>query len=82
MKPEEKPQSPKKRRKLQTRNAKEEEFEVEKILDSRLDKPTGKIEFLVKWRGYAKSANSWEPEDNLGHCGRKILEYREALKSE
>ena len=42
-----------------------EVFVVEKIVDERLtDK--GKVEYLVKWEGYDKSANPWEPPSSLG----------------
>jgi hypothetical protein len=43
-----------------------EEFEVEEILGSRLrDSVT---EFLVKWKGYDSSENTWEPIHNVVHC--------------
>jgi len=41
----------------------EEEYEVEKILDKR--KHYGKIQYLIKWKGYPLSEASWEPENNL-----------------
>ena len=42
-----------------------EEFEVAKVLDHR--KRRGKLEFLVEWKGYGKSDNTWEPRGNLGN---------------
>jgi hypothetical protein len=39
----------------------EEEWEVEEILDSR--RTRGRLQYLVKWRGFA--APTWEPEGNL-----------------
>jgi len=39
----------------------EEEWEVEEILDSR--RTRGRLQYLVKWRGFADP--TWEPEENL-----------------
>jgi len=39
----------------------EEEWEVEEILDSR--RMRGRLQYLVKWRGFAHP--TWEPEENL-----------------
>ncbi len=32
------------------------------------------MHFLVKWKGYPTSDNSWEPRENL-HVDRLIVEY-------
>ena len=40
-----------------------EEFEVEKILDSRIRR--GEVQYLVAWVGYDASENTWEPICNL-----------------
>jgi hypothetical protein len=42
----------------------EEEFEIEKIVDSRVNRK-GVFEYLVKWKDYAAKHNSWEPASNL-----------------
>ena len=42
-----------------------EVHEVERILQQRTAR--GVTEYLVKWKGYANSANTWEPEAELVH---------------
>lgn len=50
----------------------EEEYEVEYIIDM---KGSGKKrEFFVHWKGYPRSAETWEPEANLS-CQDLIDEY-------
>ncbi|CAN6293855.1 unnamed protein product [Urochloa humidicola] len=41
-------------------------FEIETIRRRRLRK--GKLQYLVKWRGWPESANTWEPLENLKAC--------------
>lgn len=41
----------------------EQVFDAECILNKRLRK--GKLEYLVKWRGWSAKHNSWEPQENL-----------------
>ncbi|XP_072298767.1 chromobox protein homolog 2 [Eucyclogobius newberryi] len=41
----------------------EQVFDAECILNKRLRK--GKLEFLVKWRGWSAKHNSWEPQENI-----------------
>ena len=50
----------------------EEEYEVEKILDKR--KHYGKIQYLIKWKGYPLSEASWEPENYL-NCPDLLEEF-------
>ena len=39
------------------------EYEVEEIQDSRLFR--GKLQYLVKWKGYLNEERTWEPEKNV-----------------
>lgn len=50
-----------------------ESFEVEEIRDKRSGK-RGKIEYLIKWKGYAELENTWEPAENL-QCFGMIAEF-------
>ena len=52
----------------------EQEFKVKKILDAQPRGQGRKMHFLVKWKGYPTSNNSWEPRENL-HVDRLIVEY-------
>src|SRR6266571_1845856 len=59
----------------------EQEFEVEKILDAQPRGKGHKMHFLVKWKGYPTSDNSWEPRENL-HADRLITEYNKKKQNQ
>ena len=44
------------------------EWEVEKIVDSRIDADTCEHFYQVKWKGYSSKDNTWEPKLNLANC--------------
>lgn len=56
-----------------------DEFEVEGILNKR--KYRGKLEYLIKWRGYPNSEATWEPRKNLS-CDDLINTYEAKLTIE
>ncbi|XP_073348066.1 chromodomain Y-like protein [Pagrus major] len=47
--------------------ATEEFYEVERIVDRRRNRK-GKLEYLVRWRGYGSEGDTWEPESHLSTC--------------
>ncbi|CAK6981019.1 chromodomain Y-like protein [Scomber scombrus] len=47
--------------------ATEEFYEVERIVDKRKTKK-GRVEYLVRWRGYGSEGDTWEPESHLSTC--------------
>ena len=54
----------------------EAEWEVERILDAKM--VNRQLKYLVKWKGWPDSENSWEPKANLGNA-KEVLEdfYKE-----
>ena len=67
----------KKQEDKETDEEEEEEYEVEQILDKRVEE--GVTKYLIKWLGFEeKEDNTWEPVDNLD-CGDKIEKFEESL---
>ena len=54
----------------------QEEYEVEQILSHRTFGCQKQLQYLVKWKGYPSSDNSWELAENL-HANELIQEYRQ-----
>ncbi|KAG8437630.1 hypothetical protein GDO86_008373 [Hymenochirus boettgeri] len=49
-------------------------YEVERIVDKRKNKK-GKWEYLIRWKGYGSTEDTWEPEHHLLHCEEFIDEF-------
>ena len=69
---EEKPR--KKKKKGKKKKKAEAEFEVESVVSKR-DTEEGKVEYLVKWKGYDVSDNTWEPVENLESSQELVNEF-------
>lgn len=53
----------------------EAESEVEDILERRGQR------YLIKWKGYPHSENTWEPIHNLGNCQMILRQFRRTAAS-
>jgi hypothetical protein len=53
----------------------EKEYKVERILDMKQKGRGRKTHYLIKWKGYPTSDNSWEIEDNV-NTKELIKEYQ------
>jgi hypothetical protein len=56
-----------------------EEYEVERITHHRYFGRTRKLQYLIKWKGYPDSDNTWEPAANL-HAAESIQAYWDRTK--
>ena len=50
-----------------------EEYEVHKILDSRIQHK--RLEYLVDWVGYSPDERTWEPIANIAHAAEALEDY-------
>ena len=55
-------------------------YEVEKIVDKRTN-VYGLVEYLVKWKGYPSSENTWEPKTNIDE-NTDLIKFNKDNKSE
>jgi len=52
----------------------EEEYEVEAVLNHRMFGRRRQVQYLIKWKGYPHSDNTWEPSENV-HADELISAY-------
>ncbi|KAG8584747.1 hypothetical protein GDO81_004755 [Engystomops pustulosus] len=52
----------------------EDVFEVESILDSKIE--GGEVLYRVRWKGYDSDGDTWEPEAHLDDCKEVLLAFR------
>merc|ERR1719370_2487260 len=64
----------KKKKKGKKKKKAEAEYEVESVVSKR-GTEEGKVEYLVKWKGYDASDNTWEPVENLESSQELIDEF-------
>ena len=62
----------------QDQSEEQEEYAVEKIVDKRY--LNGRINYLIKWKGYDDKDNTWEPIDNL-FCSDLIEKFEKTYKN-
>ena len=58
---------------MSKRKAEEKSYTVELVVDHFVN-PSGKIEFLTKWKNYSSIHDSWEPKENFNEPG-PFLDY-------
>ena len=54
----------------------EEEYEVEHIINHRHHGRTRQLQYLIKWKGYPESDNTWEPADQV-HAPELVKLYHQ-----
>lgn len=53
-----------------------EEYKVEEIVGHRVQKRTGKYQFLIRWKGYNPHHDSWASERDLKNASETLRKYR------
>ena len=57
-----------------------DKYEVEKILSYK--QVNRQPYYLVKWKGYNTSENTWEPIAHLNGCDQKVNQYHQRQKNQ
>jgi len=58
----------------------EEEHEVKEVIDKR--KRYGRIQYRIRWRGFSREDDTWEPKENLQNAADKLQEFEQRLRKE
>jgi hypothetical protein len=61
---------------LEIVNGEEEHYEIEAILMARPTRNRKSTQYLIKWKGYPASENSWLPEKELTHTKELLNEFK------
>jgi hypothetical protein len=59
----------------------EEEYEVERVVNHWRHGKARRLQYLIKWKGYPESDNTWEPSDQV-HAPELIKEYHRCFPIE
>ena len=54
----------------------EQEYEVESLINHRWHGRRRQLQYLIKWKGYPHSDNTWEPKENV-HADQLIRDYHQ-----
>lgn len=57
------------------------EYEIERIVDDRIEQDTLRHFYLVKWKGFSSKDNTWEPKTNMSHCFEALMDYEKRSKA-
>eukprot|EP00111_Clytia_hemisphaerica_P002878 TCONS_00008137-protein len=63
-----------------TDSTEEEFYEVDKIIDSKIDEATGRYRYLIRWKGFSPEYDTWEPKENLSLCLDLLEKFKEDKK--
>ena len=55
----------------------EEEYKVERILDSKRIGRNKKLHYLIQWKGYSEAHDTWELESNVEHAQESIRQFHQ-----
>ena len=63
---------------MEVTEGREEECEVERIIDSHWKGQC--LEYLIHWKGYPEEEHTWEPAGNLTHAKEAIVEFHRNMR--
>ena len=51
------------------------EYEVEAVLNSKIDKCNGVLQYLIRWKGCPDTDNTWEPASNVKNAAKLVEQF-------